>query len=161
QLHQAAEADRQREQGRQREPVPGGEPGGPGPARLRFGHEDPSVDPRRGPRPEPGPCAAPGGLVNSRKSAPVSTETGRPPGPAGLGAACGSGVHWAAPGNPARATPPTRRRPMARSTRSGPRYDVHPSLAYVQAGLANLEKRTGRRLEEWLRLVRAEGPPDD
>jgi hypothetical protein len=50
---------------------------------------------------------------------------------------------------------------MARTARNGQWFDVHPSLAYVQAGIANLEKNTGRTVEEWVRLVCEKGPPDD
>jgi hypothetical protein len=50
---------------------------------------------------------------------------------------------------------------MARATRGGRPYDVHPGLSYVQAGIASLEKRTGRTLGEWVRLVVEEGPPGE
>lgn len=37
-------------------------------------------------------------------------------------------------------------------------YSVHPSVAYLQALLANLEARTGLSAEGWVRLVQAKGP---
>ncbi len=37
-------------------------------------------------------------------------------------------------------------------------YDLHPSVAYVQAVLANLEARTGRDLAAWVALARREAP---
>jgi predicted transport protein len=37
-------------------------------------------------------------------------------------------------------------------------YDLHPSVAYVQSILANLELKTGRSLEAWVALVRKEVP---
>jgi len=39
-------------------------------------------------------------------------------------------------------------------------YDLHPSVAFVQAILSNLEARTGRGLEAWIALARKEAPPD-
>jgi predicted transport protein len=39
-------------------------------------------------------------------------------------------------------------------------YDLHPSVAYVQGILANLEARTGRSLEAWVALLDAEGPAE-
>ena len=39
-------------------------------------------------------------------------------------------------------------------------YDLHPSVAYVQGILANLEARTGRGLEAWLALLKTEGPAE-
>jgi hypothetical protein len=37
-------------------------------------------------------------------------------------------------------------------------YDVHPGVAMVQKWIAELPEKTGRTLEEWLRLVKEEGP---
>ena len=37
-------------------------------------------------------------------------------------------------------------------------YSVHPSVAYAQAILRNLKEKTGRNLEEWLVLLKNEGP---
>jgi len=39
-------------------------------------------------------------------------------------------------------------------------YAVHPAVAHVQAILANLESTTGKSLEAWVRLVRANGPTE-
>jgi hypothetical protein len=37
-------------------------------------------------------------------------------------------------------------------------YDVHPGVAMVQKWVAELKSKTGRSLEEWLALVKKEGP---
>ena len=37
-------------------------------------------------------------------------------------------------------------------------YDVHPGVAIVQKWIAELKPKTGRTLEEWLALVKKEGP---
>ena len=37
-------------------------------------------------------------------------------------------------------------------------YDVHPSLAIYQKSLVALKEKTGRSLEEWIKLVKKEGP---
>jgi hypothetical protein len=37
-------------------------------------------------------------------------------------------------------------------------YDVHPGVAMVQKWVADLRPKTGRSLEEWLALVKNEGP---
>jgi hypothetical protein len=37
-------------------------------------------------------------------------------------------------------------------------YDVHPGIALTQKWVRELPEKTGRSLEDWLRLVRAEGP---
>lgn len=39
-------------------------------------------------------------------------------------------------------------------------YDLHPSVAYVQAILANFQAKTGRTLEAWVALVKAKAPAD-
>ncbi|MBP1773076.1 MAG: hypothetical protein H6P99_2239 [Holophagaceae bacterium] len=39
-------------------------------------------------------------------------------------------------------------------------YDVHPSVAYVQAILANLQAKTGRTVEAWVDLVKTAAPAD-
>jgi hypothetical protein len=49
----------------------------------------------------------------------------------------------------------------SRATRGENIYDVHPGVAMVQQWVAELPAKTGRSLEEWLRLVRAEGPPTE
>jgi len=37
-------------------------------------------------------------------------------------------------------------------------YDVHPSLGMYQNSLAGLKQKTGRTLQEWIKLVATEGP---
>jgi len=49
---------------------------------------------------------------------------------------------------------------MAKSRTASAPYDLHPSVAYVQTVLANLKAKTGRTVEEWTALVRAEGLAD-
>lgn len=39
-------------------------------------------------------------------------------------------------------------------------YDIHPSVAYVQAILANFQAKTGRTLDAWVELVKAKAPAD-
>jgi predicted transport protein len=39
-------------------------------------------------------------------------------------------------------------------------WDVHPSVAYVQTVLANLQAKTGRTTEAWAELARAQGLTD-
>jgi hypothetical protein len=51
---------------------------------------------------------------------------------------------------------------MAVSTKKSPAgYDLHPSVAMVQNFIAGLKTKTGRSLEEWIRLVKKEGPADE
>jgi hypothetical protein len=38
------------------------------------------------------------------------------------------------------------------------KYDPHPSIRYVQSMLAAMKEKTGRSLEEWLRLIEEQGP---
>lgn len=49
---------------------------------------------------------------------------------------------------------------MAKATAKGPRvvYSVHPAVAHLEAVVENLPKKTGRSLEEWIALVKREGP---
>ena len=42
-----------------------------------------------------------------------------------------------------------------------PLYDVHPGVAMVQKWVAELKGKTGRSLEEWLALVKKEGPKNE
>jgi hypothetical protein len=37
-------------------------------------------------------------------------------------------------------------------------YDVHPGVGMVQKWVAELKRKTGRSLEEWIALVKREGP---
>lgn len=48
--------------------------------------------------------------------------------------------------------------PKAGTAKSESLYGVHPSVAMVQKWLAELKEETGRSLEEWLALVKKEGP---
>jgi hypothetical protein len=40
-------------------------------------------------------------------------------------------------------------------------YDVHPGVSMVQKWVAELKGKTGRSLEEWIALVKNEGPKDE
>jgi hypothetical protein len=40
-------------------------------------------------------------------------------------------------------------------------YDVHPGVAMVQKWVAELKPKTGRSLEQWIALVKREGPKDE
>ena len=40
-------------------------------------------------------------------------------------------------------------------------YDVHPGVAMVQKWVAELKEKTGRSLEEWIALVKKEGPKEE
>jgi hypothetical protein len=40
-------------------------------------------------------------------------------------------------------------------------YDVHPGVAIVQKWVAELKPKTGRSLEEWIALLKKDGPKDD
>ena len=40
-------------------------------------------------------------------------------------------------------------------------YSVHPGVLTTQKWLAELKQKTGRTLEDWLRLIRKEGPPTE
>jgi hypothetical protein len=40
-------------------------------------------------------------------------------------------------------------------------YSVHPGVAMMQKWIAELKDKTGRTLEEWVALARAEGPADE
>jgi hypothetical protein len=40
-------------------------------------------------------------------------------------------------------------------------YSVHPGVLMVQQWIAELPAKTGRSLEEWIKLVRKEGPADE
>jgi hypothetical protein len=40
-------------------------------------------------------------------------------------------------------------------------YSVHPGVKMVQDWIAALKQKTGRSLEEWLQLVKEEGPPTE
>ena len=38
------------------------------------------------------------------------------------------------------------------------KYDLHPSVRMVQSVIAGMKEKTGRSLEEWVRLVKKDGP---
>ena len=40
-------------------------------------------------------------------------------------------------------------------------YGVHPGVLMAQKWIAELKQKTGRTLEEWLRLIKKEGPPTE
>src|SRR5712691_3650087 len=40
-------------------------------------------------------------------------------------------------------------------------YGIHPGVAMTQKWIAELKQKTGCSLEEWLRLIREEGPKDE
>ncbi len=40
-------------------------------------------------------------------------------------------------------------------------YSIHPGVAMTQKWIAELQQKTGRTLEEWLRLIKKEGPPTE
>jgi hypothetical protein len=52
--------------------------------------------------------------------------------------------------------PPTTRKVQASSP-----YSVHPGVLMVQEWVAQLPDKTGKTLEEWIRLVREAGPPTE
>lgn len=49
---------------------------------------------------------------------------------------------------------------MAKSACPSIPFDLHPSVAYVQAVLENLKAKTGRSAEAWITFLKAEGPPE-
>src|SRR5262245_6485138 len=48
-----------------------------------------------------------------------------------------------------------------KATAAAPAYDVHPGVAMIQNWVATLKEKTGKSLEEWVRLVRRSGPPTE
>ena len=46
------------------------------------------------------------------------------------------------------------------ASKSSSLYDVHPGVAMAQKWIAELKPKTGRSLEEWIALVKKEGPKD-
>jgi hypothetical protein len=49
----------------------------------------------------------------------------------------------------------------AKKTPSASLYSVHPSIAYAQSIIDNLPKTTGKSIDEWVRVIRDDGPNDD
>jgi hypothetical protein len=48
----------------------------------------------------------------------------------------------------------------AAKSKSATRYDVHPGVAMVQKWIVELKPTTGRSLEEWIAVVKKDGPKD-
>jgi hypothetical protein len=46
------------------------------------------------------------------------------------------------------------------ATQTSSRYDVHPGVAMVQKWIAELKPKTGRSLDEWIALLKKDGPKD-
>jgi hypothetical protein len=40
-------------------------------------------------------------------------------------------------------------------------YTIHPGFAMEESSVANLKERTGRTIEEWVRMVKKSGPPTE
>jgi Domain of unknown function (DUF5655)/Domain of unknown function (DUF4287) len=51
--------------------------------------------------------------------------------------------------------------PKASLAKSASQYAVHPGVVMVQKWLAELKEKTGRSMEEWIALVKKEGPKDE
>jgi len=51
--------------------------------------------------------------------------------------------------------------PSAKASKNASSYGVHPAVAMVQKWLSELREKTGRSLEEWIALVKKEGPKDE
>ncbi len=51
--------------------------------------------------------------------------------------------------------------PKASLAKSESQYGEHPSVAMVQKSMAELKNKTGRALEEWIALVKKDGPKDE
>ncbi len=51
--------------------------------------------------------------------------------------------------------------PSASPAKSRSLYSVHPAVAMVEKWVAELKQKTGRSLEEWIALVKKEGPADE
>lgn len=49
----------------------------------------------------------------------------------------------------------------AASSKSKSIYGVHPGVVMVQKWVAELPQKTGRSLEEWIKLVKQQGPPTE
>ena len=47
------------------------------------------------------------------------------------------------------------------ATRRKSIYGVHPGVLMTQKWIADLKQKTGRTLEEWLRLIKTSGPQDE
>ena len=49
---------------------------------------------------------------------------------------------------------------MARAKAKSP-YSVHPSIVMVQSWVVSLPEKTGRSLDEWIQLIKEEGPTSE
>jgi hypothetical protein len=49
----------------------------------------------------------------------------------------------------------------SRASQSSSPYDVHPGVALMQKFIVELPDKTGRTLEEWIALVKKNGPPTE
>jgi hypothetical protein len=49
---------------------------------------------------------------------------------------------------------------MTRAKAKSP-YSVHPSIVMVQSWVVSLPQKTGRSLDDWIRLVKNEGPSSE
>lgn len=49
----------------------------------------------------------------------------------------------------------------AKPKSAGTLYDVHPGVAMLQKWIGELKEKTGRSLEEWLKLIKKSGPADE
>jgi Domain of unknown function (DUF5655)/Domain of unknown function (DUF4287) len=50
---------------------------------------------------------------------------------------------------------------MKSSSSRPSRYTLHPGFAMEAASIANLQKKTGKTLEEWVQIVKQSGPPTE
>jgi hypothetical protein len=50
---------------------------------------------------------------------------------------------------------------QTKTARTESLYGVHPGVAMMQKWVAELKDKTGRSLEEWIALVKKEGPPSE
>lgn len=50
---------------------------------------------------------------------------------------------------------------MPRKLETAPNYSVHPSVKMIQSWIASLSEKTGKSLEEWIRLAKKSGPKDE
>jgi hypothetical protein len=51
--------------------------------------------------------------------------------------------------------------PSTTKNSAPPLYSVHPGIAMMQKWIRELPEQTGRSLEQWLKLVKKEGPPTE
>ena len=51
--------------------------------------------------------------------------------------------------------------PSPKAAKSKNPYSVHPGVAMVQKWIADLPKKTGRTLEQWIAHIKKAGPPDE